>query len=247
MRSTRTHTPPTTQSTRHSHQPARLGHTVRTVVVCLPPHTEPRLLPELATTKLRMRGLTTGGVLPHFVTRTRRASKLIDRWNAITSGGPIRLLDLDCMRRNAAAAAAAQWLLWQRVVAGTKPAQPFWFFADKHAADPRRYPVQRAKADYLAQPRILAMTAFNALPHRLVELPTPALEALQAGYGTYINLAWLAAVPADGLAPADGEHGGWLTARSERLADQLAYLTAANTHLANLHPDVPLVAVAIPA
>jgi hypothetical protein len=91
------------------------------------------------------------------------------------------------------------------------------------------------------------MTAFNAMPHKLCELPTSALEALQAGYGTYVNLAWLAAVPADGLAPVDGEHGGWLTARSERLADQLAYLTAANTHLSSLDAEVPLVAVAIAA
>jgi hypothetical protein len=220
---------------------------MRTVVVCLPPHTEPRFLPELATTTLAMQGLTAGGVMPHFATRTRRASKLIDRWHGFTCGGPIRLLDLDRMRRNAAAAAAAYWLLWQRVVADTKPAQPFWSFADKHTTDPNRYPLQRATADYLAQPRILAMTAFNALPHRPVELPTSALEAFQSGHGTYLNLAWLAAVPADGLAPADGEHGGWLTARSERLADQLAYLSAANTYLTKLHPDVSLVAVAIPA
>jgi hypothetical protein len=137
MRNTRS---TTTQPTRRS-KPAR---TARTTVVCLPPHTQPRLLPELATTKLRMRGLTPNGVMPHFVTRTRRTGKLIDRWNGITSGGPIRLLDLDCMRRNAAAAAAAQWLLWQRVVAGTKPAQPFWSFADKHASDPARYPLDRA-------------------------------------------------------------------------------------------------------
>jgi hypothetical protein len=244
MRSTRTHVPTTPQSTRPGHQPAR---TVCTVVVCLPPHAEPRLLPDLATTALHLRGLTAGGVLPHFVTRSRRASKLIDRWHGITSGGPIRLLDLDRMRRNAAAAAAAQWLLWQRVVAGTRPAQPFWSYADKHATDPNRYPLQRAKADYLAQSRILAMTAFNALPHGLVELPTSTLEAFQAGYGTYVNLAWLAAVPADGLAPAFGEHGGWLTACSERLADQLAYLSAANTHLTSLHPVAQLVAVAIPA
>jgi hypothetical protein len=242
MRTTRTHTTPTTtQPTRRSQQPTH------TVVVCLPPHTKPRFLPELATTRLRTRRLTPNGVMPHFMTRTRRASNLIDRWNGITSGGPIKLLDLYRMRRNAAAAAAAQWLLWQRVVAGTKPAQPFWWFADKHIVDPCRYPLQRAKADYQAQPRILAMTAFNAMPQKVCELPTSALEAFQAGHGTYVNLAWLAAVPADALAPAYGEHGGWLTARSERLADQLAYLTAANTHLTRLHPDVPLVAVAIAA
>jgi len=87
------------------------------------------------------------------------------------------------------------------------------------------------------------MTAYNALPHRPLELPTCAVEAFQAGYHTYLNLAWLAAVPADGLAP---EHGGWLTTGSERLADQLAYLSAANANLSGLDPDTHLVAVASP-
>jgi len=237
MRRARTHSRPI----RHRHTPTR------TVVVCLPPHTEPRLLSELATTTLATRGLTAHGVTPHFVASTRRASKLIDRWQDLTSGGPITLLNLTATRRNAAAAAAAQWLLWRQVVAGTRPAQPFWAFADRHRADPRRYPLTRAQAEYAAQPRVLAMSVYNALPQRLCELPTAALEAFQAGYGTYCSLAWLAAVPADGLAPADGEHGGWLAATSERVADQLAYLQAANAHLGRLHPQVLLVAVAITA
>jgi len=220
------------------HLPTRM---VRTAVVCLPADIEPPALPHRATAALTDRGLTTAGVLPHFVAGTRRASMLIDRWQGLTCGGPVKLLDLSAMRRNAAAAAAAEWLLWQHVVTGTKPANPFWWFADKHAADPGRYPLDRARAEYLAQPRVLAMTAYNALPHRICDLRTSALEAFQAGYGTYLNLAWLSAVPADGLAP---ERGGWLTPRSERLADQLAYLTAANAHLAQLHPDTHLVAVA---
>jgi hypothetical protein len=225
-------------------RPRRYDRQVRTVVVALPPDTEPRLLPELAATKLRTRGMTTQGVMPHFVAGTRRMSRLIDRWNGLTSGGPIRLLDLAVMRRNAAAAAAAQWQLWQQVVAGTRPAQPFWFFADRHHSDPHRYPLQRAQADYLAQPRVIAMNVHNALPHRVCDLPTAALEAFQAGYGAYVNLAWLAAVPADGLAPAYG--GGWLTARSERLADQLTYLRAANAHVDGLNPNLQLAAMAIP-
>ncbi len=229
--------------------PARPGRLddrhVRTVVVGLASDTDPRLLPELAAAKLRMRGITTNGSIPHFLARTRRTNKLIDRWHGITSGGPIRLLDLDAMRRDAAAAAATQWQLWHQVTAGTKPAQPFWAFADRHHADRRRYPLARAQADYLAQPRVIAMTVHNALPYRVCDLPTADLEAFQAGWVTYINLAWLAAVPADGLAPAYGD--GWLTATSGRLTDQLTYLQAANHHLAGLDPGVQLAAMAIPA
>lgn len=233
----RTPLPPARNSVRRDLQ-------VRTVVVCLPADTDPRLLPELAATRLRMHNIVANGTIPHFVARTRRTSRLIDRWNGVTSGGPIRLLDLAAMRRNAAAAASAQWQLWQQVVAQTRPAQPFWFFADRHHSDPQRYPLRRAQRDYRSQPRVLAMNTYNAMPHRVCDLPTAALEAFQAGHGTYVNLAALAAVPADGLAATYGH--GWLTATSEQLADQLSYLRSANAHLDALHPTLQLAAMAIP-
>ena len=90
----------------------------------------------------------------------------------------------------------------------------------------------------------LAMTAHNAVAGQAHHLPTAQLEAFQAGHGTYINLAWLSAVPGDGLAPP---HSGWLTCRSERLTDVLEYLNAANAHLAQLPRDTHLVALAHPA
>lgn len=221
------------------------GRPVRTIVVCLPANIAAATLRQCAITAVLDRGVFTAehiaGVLPHFTARTRRASKLVDRWHGRTCGGPIRLLDLDAMRRTAVAAAAAQWLLWDQVVKGTKPANPFWWYVDKHTTDSARYPIERARADYLAQPRILAMHAHNALPGQPAPLPTPAVEALQAGYPTYLNTAWLAAVPVDGLVPVSG---GWLSSRSHRLADQLDYLAAANAHLAGLSPDSHLVAVA---
>jgi hypothetical protein len=217
--------------------------TVRTAVVCLPAQVPSRALAQRATAVVATHGLPVAGVLPHFHTCTIRTGKLADRWHGTTSGGPIKLLDLDGMRAAAAADAATRWLVWDQVVTGTKQAQSFWFFADRHHADPARYPLPRAQADYLAQPRILAMTAHNAVPGQRWTLPTSALEAFQAGHTTYVNLAWLAAVPADALAPAGG---GWLTTRSHRLADQLHYLRAANAHLAALASDTHLVAVASP-
>lgn len=221
---------------------------IRTVVVCLPGETEPRSLAELAATKLRMRKLTPAGVIPHFPTATTwRTRKLVDSWQGLTSGGPIKLLDLASMRRNAHLAAAAQWRLWHQVVDGTRPAQPFWAFLDRHAADPNRYPLEQAQAEYQAQPRILAMNTHNALPGTVCELPTATVEAFQAGYGTYANLAWLAAVPADGVATTHGVNSGWLTCATGRLADQLAYLQAANTYIDGLSHNEQLVAMAITA
>ena len=87
------------------------------------------------------------------------------------------------------------------------------------------------------------MMAHNAMPGQR-QLPTAELEAFQAGYGTYVNLAWLAAVPGDGYVPTPDE---LLTPRSQRLADQLAFLHQANAHLAKLPRDAHLVAVANPA
>jgi hypothetical protein len=229
----------------HRHQPAAPAHPPDGHRRRLPPRRHPTGDPRDAGHRHPGGpGLSTSGALPHFLTHTRRTGKLVDRWNGLTSGGPIKLLDLDGMRTRAAAGAAAEWLLWNQVVDGTRPAQPFWSFADRHRADGQRYPLPRAQADYLAQPRVLAMTAHNAIPGQPCPLPTTHLEAFQAGYGTYVNVAWLAAVPGDGFAP---QRGGWLTTRSQRLADLLDYLAIANGHLAQLPRGAHLVAVASPA
>ena len=214
-------------------------------IVCLSPDLKPAWLPQLATAKLRTLGFGVTGPVPYFPARTRRAGKLIDRCNGLTSGGPIGLLDLTAMRQQAQAAAAAQWWLWRQVVADTKPADPFWHFVDRHRADPRRYPLTQAKAEYLAQPRVLVMTIHNARPDTRIPLPTAALESFQAGYTAHLSMAMLAAVPADGVATTYGAYGGWLTCASERLTDQLAYLQAANAHIDGLGTNVQLIAMAI--
>jgi hypothetical protein len=90
------------------------------------------------------------------------------------------------------------------------------------------------------------MTAFNALPTRPCDLPTGGLEAFQAGCNTFATLAWLTAVPADGLATTSmSAHGGWLTPATSRLDDQLAYLHVANTYLVRLPRNTTVVAMAI--
>lgn len=216
-------------------------HAVRTAVVCLPADVRPGDLARRATAVVTGSGLRAAGVLPHFPTRARRTGQLVDRWCGRTSGGPIRLLDLDRMRRGALAAAAAEWSLWNQVVNGTRPAQPYGHFLDRHHADHNRYSLTAAKTDYLAQPRIVAMNAHNALPGQPLPLPSAAVEAFQAGFSTYLNLAWLAAVPADWFATVTGEP---LAPERRRLPDQLGYLTAANAHLAGLTPRTRLVAVA---
>ena len=228
---------------------------IHTVLVCLPAAPEPRHAAQAATTHLALRGITADGVMPHFTPRHTgglrgmlRTRRLIDVWQDTTAGGPLCLLDLTSMRLRAQAQAATQWLIWHQAVAGTKAAQPFWSFAQRHSEDPKGYPVAKAQQQYRAQPRVQAMTAFNAIPDRPCDLPTGCLEAFQAGQNTFATLAWLTAVPADGLATTSmSVHDGWLTPASGRLEDQLAYLRDANAYLERLPRDTTVVAMAASA
>jgi hypothetical protein len=215
---------------------------VHTFIVCLPTNTDPAFLPALAHARLSTGGYTALGPVSHFPATTRRARRLIDLRKGFTCGGPIGLLDLDAMRRSAAAAAAQTWQYWNYVVAGTPIARPFWAFLDRHRADASRYPLEQAQRDYLTQPRVVAMRAFNALPQNGGILPTAELEAFQAGLTTYATLGQLAAVVADGVATADGV---FLTPATTRLDDQLTYLHHANHHLASLPADQPIAAFAV--
>jgi hypothetical protein len=228
---------------------------VHTVLVCLPDTPDPRHAAQAATTHLAKLGITADGVMPHFTPRRTgglrgmlRTRQLLDMWQDTTAGGPLRLLDLTAMRLRAQAQAATQWLIWHQAVSGTKPAQPFWAFAQRHLDDPTGYPVSKAQQQYRAQARVQAMTAFNAIPDRPCDLSTECLEAFQAGCNTFALLAWLTAVPADGVATTTlSAHGGWLTPATGRLQDQLAYLHDANAYLQRLPRDTTVVAMATTA
>ncbi|WBB91434.1 hypothetical protein [Verrucosispora sp. WMMC514] len=66
------------------------------------------------------------------------------------AGGPTCLLDLRLMRSRAAEYAAWQWQQWHATVSGTRDAQPWWVFLDRHRADPTAWPVSRAQQVDLA-------------------------------------------------------------------------------------------------
>ncbi|GIH16136.1 hypothetical protein [Rugosimonospora africana] len=221
--------------------PSRSADNLHTFIICLPNTIAPPLLPALAHARLTTGGYTPRGPVPYFATSTRRTRRLIDRWRGHTSGGPIELLDLDRMRGLAATAATHTWHRWAYVVSGTPAAKPFWHFVDRHRADEGRYPLTRAQQDYLSQPRITAIRAFNALPQG-GGIPTDQLEALQAGLTTYVTIAQLSAVVADGMATAEGD---FFTPVSSRLDHQLTFLHHANHHLAGLPRDAPVAAIAV--
>jgi hypothetical protein len=201
-------------------------------IVCLPQDTPTRQLAAAATARLAATPVTGLGPARHFVagTRLRRAS-LLQPGRTAAAGGPVRLLDLDAMRRADQQLYWYRWCIWNQVVAGTRPARPYWAFVERHRADPGGYPIDRAQRHYLAQPRIAAMLTYNALPNKVVELPTSHLEAFQTGGHSYAHYGWLSAVPADGVLCLDRLY---LAARSDEFAARIVYLAEANRYLAAL-------------
>jgi hypothetical protein len=213
------------------------------VIVCLPKATA---TDQLAATAIARLGsttpLTNASLAGHFPVSTRlRRGSLVQPWHDTAAGGPVRLLDLDAMRTAARNAHWYRWHIWQRVVDGTRPAQPYWHFLDRHRDDPARYSLTKVQRQYLAQPRVAAMRTYNALPNKVLTVSTGDLEAFQAGAHAYAHLGLLAAVPAAGVVTLDGRY---LAATSGRLADRLSYLDSAQVELTKLHPRDHLVALA---
>jgi hypothetical protein len=214
------------------------------VIVCLPKATPTDQLATAAVARLASSAtLADASPAGHFPVTTRlRRGSLVQPWRDTAAGGPIGLLDLDAMRAGARNAYWQRWRIWQQVTAGTRPAQPFWHFADRHHAEPAKYSFDKARRHYLAQPRVAAMRTYNALPNKILALPISHLEAFQAGAHAYAHLGWLSAVPADGMVTLDDHY---LAAGSGRLADQLSYLDTAQAHLTGLGARDHLVALAV--
>ncbi|XVV10890.1 hypothetical protein ACQP2X_39540 [Actinoplanes sp. CA-131856] len=157
-------------------------------------------------------------------------------------GGPARLLDLAGMRHAAGVGAGIRHQLWQQVVQGTKPAQPWVQFHTRHLSEPDKYSHERAAADFWAQPRVTAMRMHNA-----ASIGTPLgpeeLEMLQAGYAAYQNFSALNAVCGDALRTAAG---GQLAPASDLFSDRVTYLDQALRYLNTIEDtDQRLIAVTL--
>lgn len=160
---------------------------------------------------------------------------------AYCAGGPVRLLDLAGMRRAAGLAATIRYQLWQRVIHGTRPANPWPVYLQRHLADPGKYPLQAAQADYGRQARVLAVRMYNAAnPGGALDLTD--LEMVQAGPTAYSHATALSAVAGDALLTTDGTR---LAPASGTAADRITFLDHANRHLTALDGQQRLLAVAL--
>lgn len=214
----------------------------RTVVVSLPAGTPLGDLLHRAASRVAAAGLTCTGGIPWFLAAPGRSRHLLDRWNGLTTGGPVARLDLTGMRHRTALAASTQWQWWRYVTAATPTARTWTELLARVEQDPDKYPLRRAQLDFAGQPRILAMQTHNAMPGQRWPLPLADLETFQAGEHTYTSLAWLSAVPGDGLACTGGP---LLQPDSDRLTDRITYLRLANAHLQQLGRDASLAAVTV--
>lgn len=160
----------------------------------------------------------------------------------ICAGGPTRLLDLTGVRHAAGVGAGLRYQQWAQVVAGTKPATPWNVLLGKHHAEPDKYPLAKARADFDNQPRVLAMAMHNAAAYGQPHLDPAELEMFQAGAAAYQHFHALTQVCADALLTEDGQQ---LAPASDSFADRIRYLDSARRHVDSLDPAVRLLAVTL--
>ncbi|MEH1166436.1 hypothetical protein V6V47_13710 [Micromonospora sp. CPCC 205539] len=210
-------------------------------IVCLPHGTPTHQLATTAAHRLAATPLTNLGSAGHFTVTTRlHRGSLLQPWRDTAAGGPVRLLNLNAMRAAAHRASWHRWHIWNQVVEGTRPAQPYWTFLERHRADPARYPIAKARQHYLAQPRVAAMLTYNALPTRITDVPTSHLEAFQVGANGYASHGWLSAIAGNRFLCLDGT---FLVNANDQYAAQVRYLTDVNRRVDALNPRDILVAL----
>jgi hypothetical protein len=163
------------------------------------------------------------------------------------TGGPMARLDLHHLTCTATANATARWWAWtQHIAATTPPAKQWQHFLTEHRNAPAKVSLAEATRRYGAQPRVLAMLAYNSYPYAPHRFALDDLDAYQAGLTVYVALHWQHPLVADALITRWGQ---LLQPATTTVADRLQYLTTATQVIHQLDPRDHLVAVraAIPA
>ena len=223
--------------------------TIRTMIVCVPDELPTQVLNSTrqldrhlgvqATSYARFWASPTVGwwYRPQMI--DLRKAKAGPRYCA---GGPVRLLDLAGMRHGAAVGAGIRHQYWTAVVSGTRNATPWQTFLLRHLADPGKYPMATAQAEFEAQPRVLAMRMHNASAIGSVELDPYELEILQAGQAAYAHYHSMWSVCTDAVLTADGT---LLQPASDAATHKVGYLSQAIRYVDNLDRDQRLLAVTL--
>jgi hypothetical protein len=208
------------------------------VVAVLAWHRHPAVIPHRAFPVRRpaLTGWITRWSRRHLTDPTRRHGAV-----TIAAGGRISRLDLRGAADTARRTATDRWRTWHAHIArGTGNARCWESFLADHHRDPGKLPLQVVRARFEAQPRVLAMLAYNSYPAAPHHLDVDELAAYQAGEAVYAALAWQQALTGDALITPDGR---WLQPASSSLADRLRYHADAVRIVHGLPRDRHLVAV----
>jgi hypothetical protein len=199
--------------------------TIEFMIVCVPDGETPQTLTDgnlLGTTALPVTRLWVQRRLWFWqrrdlfrVYRGRKGSP------TLCAGAPLRRLDLHALRSVAGMFAGSRWQQWQQTVKGTREARPWHVFEAAHLADPAKLPLAKAKAQFLAQPRINAMRMYNAANPAAAPLDPYEVEMYQAGQHAYQTYHMLRAVCGDAMQPPTGPR---MQPASDSLADRITYL-----------------------
>ncbi|GIG63347.1 hypothetical protein Lfu02_77190 [Longispora fulva] len=160
------------------------------------------------------------------------------RGQSYTAGGPIKLLNLAGMRHAASLWAGARHHQWSQIVRGLPQATPWHVQLRRHEQDPKKVSLEWARAEFMAQPRVLAMATYNTAFGDAFDLDD--VEAMQAGAHAYQAYRGMQAVCGDALITGEGEY---LQPDSASMADWLTYLAAASRHLGSLDRDQRIIAL----
>ncbi|GIH02905.1 hypothetical protein Rhe02_09720 [Rhizocola hellebori] len=162
---------------------------------------------------------------------------------AFAAGGRKAALDLDGTARTADLAARARYQAWHHDIAGTTPRAKTWEdYLAGNAAKRAGTQVGREelRRQFLAQPRVLAMTAASA--SGVHKFDPYELDLYQCNEATYACFYWQTALVGDALITADGQY---LKPASTSTSDRFEYFGKALAYLRGLADDSCLCVVAV--
>lgn len=156
-------------------------------------------------------------------------------------GGPVRALDLQATREEAAGKVRLDLKKWTALVAGTPEAKS-WAQHQAMLDSVPGYTIDQARADYHAQPRVQALRGsdFEWMSDPVARFRRP-LADLQKEARAQAVLGY-ALVRRDGTWLAPGEMG-WFASSSDDESSRLLYREAANAYIDALPEDTWLIMV----
>jgi hypothetical protein len=154
-------------------------------------------------------------------------------------GGPLRALDLDRMREEAAAEAREAYAKYLAAAAGTPEALPWSVFTDNVSEG--GYTIEQAREEYHSQPRIRALSENR-------DFAFSDNEDFQMPEELYVERARARAVPGWAVLTTDGrwmEQGkmGWWGMNDATEGSSIGYWEAANAYIGSLPEDAWLISV----